>query len=328
VVLIFIFIRPMTISRTPPYSDFIMVEDMNAAGAVVGSYYPAPAENVGYVWTPEDGLVELRALDPRLAKADPKGINDSGAISGTLRGDTWRGFRWSPRDGFRDVGTLGGGSTEAGSIDELGRVMGSSQRASGLSAAFVWSEAEGMRDLGTPGGKWAVATAGNRAGMVVGHGNVNDWSMWMQQAFVWTEAGGTRVIDSADGRYAMIGGVNDAGLVVGSCDVEDEERSVPAVWTEEGGWRVLPTLNSTGHASDVNDAGFIAGWSDDADEVAHACLWTPDGELVDLGLFHGAPTIAHAINRHGVVAGTTETLSNSRRAWIWTADGGMREMGG
>jgi probable HAF family extracellular repeat protein len=318
----------MTIA-TSPYSRFITVEDMNAAGAVVGSYYTASGENVGYVWTPEDGLVELRALDPRLAKADPKGINDSGAIAGTLRSDPWRGFRWSPRDGFHDVGTLGGSFTEAGAIDELGRVMGASARAHGATAAFVWSETEGMRDLGTVGGSWAVATGGNRAGMVVGHGSLNNWSMWtLQGAFVWTEAGGTRVIATADERWAMIGGVNDAGLVVGSCDVEEEVGSGPAVWTEEGGWRLLPVLHVSGHAYDVNDAGFIVGWSDDADEAAHACLWTPDGELVDLGLFHGEPTIAYAINRHGVVAGTTVTLTGGRRrAFLWTADGGMREMG-
>ncbi|CAN5604270.1 hypothetical protein BH24ACT15_BH24ACT15_28520 [soil metagenome] len=62
-----------------------------------------------------------------------------------------------------DLGTLGGGYSEAVDISETGIVVGMSTLASGDYRAFMWSEATGMVNLGTLGG-WSFAMRVNDAG--------------------------------------------------------------------------------------------------------------------------------------------------------------------
>jgi probable HAF family extracellular repeat protein len=73
---------------------------------------------------------------------------------------------------FVDLGTLGGISSEATGLNELGQVVGWSQTTSGDTHAFVWTAAGGMVDLGTlQGGTFSSAAAINERGQVVGWGD-------------------------------------------------------------------------------------------------------------------------------------------------------------
>jgi probable HAF family extracellular repeat protein len=68
----------------------------------------------------------------------------------------------------------------------------------------------------------------------------------------------------------------------------------------------LPGGSRSG-AYNINAAGWIAGWSDDADGEAHAVVWR-DGVIRDLG-----PGRAVGINNRGQVVG-----SAASQAMLWT----------
>src|SRR4051795_5440737 len=66
-----------------------------------------------------------------------------------------------------DLGTLGGGSSAANSVNDLAQVAGSSLTASGIEHAFLFSDGK-MTDLGTPGDASSAALGVNNQGHVVG----------------------------------------------------------------------------------------------------------------------------------------------------------------
>jgi probable HAF family extracellular repeat protein len=76
-----------------------------------------------------------------------------------------------------DLGTLGGASSEARGVNELGEVVGSAQNAAGQPRAFLWRGGQ-MIDLNTfrpAGSEWVLESAASISdgGQIVGYGSLN-----------------------------------------------------------------------------------------------------------------------------------------------------------
>src|SRR5437588_9888643 len=110
-----------------------------------------------------------------------------------------------------DLGTLGGGTSTANSVNDLGQAAGSSLTSSGVEHAFLFSDGK-MTDLGTLGDTSSAALAVNNQGHVVGQFMTAHQAA--QHAFLYS---GGKMIDLATlgGLSSAAGGINDADQVTG-----------------------------------------------------------------------------------------------------------------
>jgi len=77
-----------------------------------------------------------------------------------------------------DLGTLGGGSSEAYGINASGQVVGYARTSTGFQHAFIWQNGSGMQDLGSLGeDSWASD--------INDHGQVVVFSDTSKRSYIW-----------------------------------------------------------------------------------------------------------------------------------------------
>ena len=178
-------------------------------------------------------MKRLTGLETTVASA--YGIDSLGRVVGHLgESAAPRAFRWQAGI-LTKLGTLGGPTSKALAINNAGKIVGWSTKASGTPHAFLWQNGT-MTDLGTLGGSTSEATDINKPGQVTGSAAT---ATGQEHAFVWK---GGVMSDMGQGQSQ---GLNDSGWVVrGRID-----RTVSG----NGGY--LPTLWRPQHATGPAAAG-------------------------------------------------------------------------
>jgi probable HAF family extracellular repeat protein len=156
-------------------------------------------------------------------------LNDQGQAAGygmSSNGD-FRGFIWTPGQGYTALGTLGGFNSYAMAINNSGQVAGSSQISSGYSHAFLTSGPT-MTDLGTLGGVASYAYGVNDSGNVVGYswtaGNANT-DGFIYEGGVMLDIN-SLLINAPGWQITALYGINSSNQVVGVGVLDGVEHAV------------------------------------------------------------------------------------------------------
>ena len=130
--------------------------------------------------------------------------------------------------------------------------------------------------------------------------------------------------------------INDGGTVVGSTMIDgaSTDTSHAFVWTEAGGMIDLGTFGgANSDALDVNNAGVVVGWAENAAGHPRAFVWTSAAGKVDLGTLGGSRSWAYGINNTGQVVGASWVCDTCDMAgplvhgFSWTQAGGIVDLG-
>lgn len=196
---------------------------------VRGNFHATLWENVG---TLKQRIINLDAGDKSsVAQAVNSNINNAQIVGSFLDSHgNWRAALWEQEGGASvrktPLGTLGGESSHAYGLNELGEIAGSAQDEEGHTHAVLWHLGADTGkyvalDLGTPGGDDSEARAINEGGDVAGSAKLLNGA-W--HAVLWHQAGGA---DQQTFDLGTLGGKNSHGFAISSnsCVVGSSETT-------------------------------------------------------------------------------------------------------
>jgi hypothetical protein len=132
------------------------------------------------------------------------------------------------------------------------------------------------------------------------------------------------LLATPQGRRAIPRGIGPAGIIVGEGTPKWRGPSYPTVWHGSDHLSFVRHLGGLGGSVlAVAASGMAVGASETPKRTSHACLWTPEGELQDLGASLVSHSGARAINSKAAIAGwasvhPTESGQAHFRPVIWS----------
>jgi probable HAF family extracellular repeat protein len=167
------------------------------------------------------GPIDLTAAgDFSLGGSEAGAINNSGVMAGVSQGIAALacfdddGTLWT-----NQLGTLGGTSSRANSVDDFGNAAGRSETASGEHHAFLWQEGNGMTDLGTLGGPGSFARGINVVNGSIQVVGESETANLAGRAVLWENGAITELNALIPGKpkwsLSQACAVNQAGQIVG-----------------------------------------------------------------------------------------------------------------
>ena len=229
------------------------------------------------------------------------GVNAAGQIAGNLpNGDAYL----ASNGVVADLGTLGGASSNAASLNASGVVVGNAQNSSGNYIAFL--DDGTMRALGTLGGASSYAASINTFSQVVGGAQTANGD---QHAFLYQD-GKMTDLGSLGGSTSGASAINDAGQIAGSS--KTASGIFHAFLVSNGTMIDLGSLGNASYAFGLNDSGQVIGAAyipgANGTFTSHAFLAATSGMLDLNTLIPGLPagwilTTATGIDDAGQIVG-------------------------
>jgi probable HAF family extracellular repeat protein len=269
--------------------------------------FPAKQQDIGY-------QVEDLGFLAGGTFTQVEGLNSSGQIAGYA--STWNGviraFLWQ-NGKIYDLGTLGGASAAAYSLNAAGQVVGSADtRLYDFTSrryiyhAFLWQNGE-MRDLGTLGGRYSQAYGINTQGQVVGW---SETASYATHAFLWQNGEMRDLGTLPGGTISYAKSISDSGVVVGNSNSSlgrfDAFRWQAGAISNIG---AIPYLVQGSSVNGINSAGQIVGsCSFVPDSGNTAFRWDPTFRLLPLGGLGPSTSSFIGINDAGTAVGLSSAL--------------------
>ena len=224
-----------------------------------------------------------------------------------------------------DLGSLGGGDTQAFDVNDSAQVVGYSRTASLQSRAFLWNGGQ-MVNLGVVNADdfQSAAVDLNVFGDAVGTSTLRNG---FARAALWRNGSIIALTPELPpyGGTSFASAINDHGQIVGAVDEEDSGAYRGIVWANGVRTDVGGLGGGSTRPADINNAGQVVGAAATPAGVAHAFVWQ-NGAMTDLGAVAGDhESAASAINAHGVIVGTSGRIDETyqQRPFIYE-NGAMR----
>ena len=234
---------------------------------------------------------------------------------------------------IHELGTLGGNTSFARSVNDFGQVTGNAQADTSSPSprlnAFLWSAPGPMQNLGVlPGSNnFSRGYDINNSGVIVGESDNNT-----SRAFRWDPVNGMvgLIRLAGDNDRGVAHGINDSGTIVGISSNGTTSR--PTMWVNDIAQdlgSIDGSTSSFGRAWSINNQGQAVGFSSTgiSGVSSKATLWD-QGTVVNLGSWEtNSFSEAFAINNSGTIVGaavngTTGSGTSIRRATMWELNGG------
>ena len=257
-----------------------VIQRINAAGQITGDFqYQSITRAMRY--EPGAGPQPL-PVPAGTSQSLSIGITSAGACIGRITAPSTGTVAaiWSPTGAITTLANPPGNwtySTGVG-LNDAGVACGFATLAlvgSDPQQAWRWTPAGGYEMLPQLGGIESICRDINALGTVVGTAVTAGGGV---RAVTWAPGGAITdlgVPQGATGSYGL--NINDGGAVVGTCPA-----TKAYLWRPSQGWNRLPDLGYKASAYDINNAGWMVGWADQAPFETVPVVWDPAGQLCNI----------------------------------------------
>jgi probable HAF family extracellular repeat protein len=220
----------------------------------------------------------------------------------------------------RDLGTLGGESSEAYAVNTGGVIVGTSTTVQGQALrgrgarAFVWRDGRmtALQPLAAGPDAFSTASDVNDRAEVVGDSRT---PAGHRHAVLWWR-GAIRDLGALGGEYSTAAAVNNRGDVAGTSTTRNGQ--LRAFLWRKGRMTDLGTLGGPASAATgVNERGDVSGYAQLPNQQTHAVVWR-NGKVIDLGgLPGGSPSVGTGVLSQATDVGARRDVVG----WGFTAGG-------
>lgn len=243
-----------------------------------------------------------------------------------------------------EVGDLGGFYSQGFALNDSGQVTGiaGSPHDGWEGHAFISNSDGKSTDLGTlrrdffprngsnndSGGTLLGGRSINASGQVAGTYMAEDG---YYRGFLSHVNGSLTDLGSLGGKHSFANGINDAGQVAGSAQAADGHIKA-YITSPSGELTALSGLGDGTYSSGlgINAAGRVTGFTRISNgfgnDVFHAFVTNPSGQMTDVGTLGGNDSYGIGINDAGLITGASTTAEGSSHAFVTNKKGDMIDL--